>query len=72
MAFRTNTVACSNHNIDESAQTDGLAHQRMKRSGVTAGKPKDRRQANKGPKMALRPSIDESGRITRIVYPKAA
>ena len=70
--FRINTVAFAGHDIDASAQTDGLAHRRMKRNGVTRGKPNDRRMANKGPKTALRPSHDEAGRITRIVYPKAA
>ena len=60
MAFRTNTVACIDHDIDASAQTDGLAHQRMKRSGVTIGKPKDKRRACKGPKKALSPIFSKA------------
>lgn len=58
--FRINTIAFAKHDIDKSAQTDGLAHGRMKRNGVTQGKPKDRRQACKGPKRAPRPMFDRA------------
>ena len=73
MAFRTNTVAAAGHDLDASACREGLACFGMKnRLGVTPAKPKPKRQACKGPKRAPRPSIDEKGRITKIIYPKAA
>lgn len=41
---------------DSRSEKEGLAHGRMKRNGATQGKPKDKRQACKGPKRNLKPA----------------